>query len=207
MIFELACVRPAGCDRANFNAVDANAFVFILNDDETPNLYLLAQDSSLMQGKWVSGAQWVPWYVHDNGSGLRNERVSIDGQQRYLIDHQALAQCNATSSQTNGEFSRNFQPCPAGPYWHEWTLDTASLADGSHDLSVCGQDYGQYQGLNGTGGWTCDGRTIHVDNHAPGAPAGLQIVSSNPAATKIISGHSSRCRPIKGRRSARSTTT
>lgn len=181
MIFELACVRPAGCDRSNFNAVDANAFVFILNDDEAPDIYLLAQDSSLMQGKWVSGAQWVPWYAHDNGSGLRNERVSIDGQQRYLIDHQAQAECNATASQTNGEFSRNYQPCPAGPFWHEMTLDTASLSDGSHDLSVCGQDYGQYQGLNGTGGWTCDGRTIHVDNHAPGVPAGLQIVSPNPA--------------------------
>jgi len=179
--FELRCVRPAGCDRTNFNAVDANGFVFILNDDQAPNLLVLAQDSPVMEGKWVSGSQWLPWYVQDNGSGLRNERVLIDGQQRYLIDHQAQAECNATSSQTNGEFSRNFQPCPTGPFWHSYSPDTATLSDGGHELSICVQDYGQYQGLNGTGGWTCDNRPIHVDNHAPGAPAGLQVVTPNPA--------------------------
>jgi hypothetical protein len=178
--YELVCNLPGGCDRANFNAVDANAFVFILNDDEKPDLYFLGQNTDLLQGKWVSGPQWTPWYIHDNGSGIRNERIRIDGAERYTIDHQALGQCNATSSQANGEFSRNFQPCPQGPYWHEWTLDTASLADGAHTLQVCGQDYGQYRGLNNTGGETCDGRTIHVDNHAPGAPAGLQVTSADP---------------------------
>ena len=178
--YELVCNLPGGCDRANFNAVDANAFVFVLNDDQAPDLYFLAQSSDLMQGKWVSGAQWTPWYIHDNGSGIRNERIRIDGAERYLIDHQALGECNATSSQVNGEFSRNFQPCPQGPYWHDWTLDTASTSDGAHTLQVCAQDYGQYRGLNGTGGETCDGRTIHVDNHPPGVPVGLQVTSANP---------------------------
>jgi hypothetical protein len=178
--FELVCNLPGGCDRANNNAVDANAFVFVLNDDEAPDIYFLSQNSDLMQGKWVSGPQWTPWYIHDNGSGIRNERIRVDGAERYTVDHQALGQCNATASQTNGEFSRNYQPCPQGPYWHEGTLDTASLGDGAHSLQVCGQDYGQYRGLNNTGGEKCDGRTIHVDNHAPGAPAGLQVTSANP---------------------------
>lgn len=178
--YELVCNLPGGCDRANYNAVDANAFAFILNDDEAPDLYFLAQDSDLMQDKWVSGPQWAPWYIHDNGSGIRNERIRVDGAERYLIDHQALGQCNATSSQANGEFSRNYQPCPSGPFWHEFTLDTASLSDGAHALQVCAQDYGQYRGLNNTGSEKCDGRTIHVDNHAPGAPAGLQVTSADP---------------------------
>ena len=178
--YELLCNLPGGCDRTNYNAVDANAFVFILNDDQAPNLQVLAQDSDVMQGKWVSGSQWIPWYVQDNGSGLRNERVLIDGQQRYLIDHQAQSECNATSSQVNGEFSRNFQPCPTDPFWHSYSPDTASLSDGAHELSVCVQDYGQYRGLNGTGGWTRDNRTIHTDNNPPGAPAGLQVTSANP---------------------------
>ncbi len=178
--FELVCNLPGGCDRANYNAADGNAFVAILNDDDPPDLYFLAQNSDLMQGKWVSGPQWTPWYIHDNGSGIRNERIRIDGAARYAIDQQALGQCNATASQTNGEFSRNYQPCPHGPFWHEWTLDTASLSDGSHTLQVCGQDYGQYRGLNNTGGEKCDGRTIHVDNHAPGTPAALQVTSADP---------------------------
>lgn len=179
--FELSCVRPAGCDRSNFNAGDANGFVFVLNDDQPSEIYFTSTTSPLLQGAWVRGEQLMSWYVHDSGSGLRNERVWIDGVQRHLIDYQAQAQCNATSSQTNGEFSRNYQPCPAGPYDHEWVLDTATLPDGAHSLSVCSQDYGQYIGLNGTGGQTCDSRTIHVDNQAPGAPAGLQIVSPNAA--------------------------
>jgi hypothetical protein len=179
--FELICVRSGGCDRSNYNAVDANGFVFILNDDSPSEIYFTATSSPLMQGSWVRGPQWMSWYVHDAGSGLRDERVSIDGAQQFAIDHQALAQCNATSTQTNGEFSRTFQPCPPGPYDHEWTLDTASISDGSHNLTVCSQDYGQYMGLNGTGGQTCDGRTIKVDNHPPGAPAGLEVTSANAA--------------------------
>ncbi len=179
--FELICNLPGGCDRANYNATDANAFAFILSDDSDSELYLTSTSSPLLQGAWVRGQQWMSWYVHDSGSGLRNERVWLDGAQRQLIDYQAMGQCDATGSQTNGEFARSYRPCPPGPYDHSWVLDTASLEDGSHSLSVCSQDYGQYQGLNGTGGQTCDSRTIRVDNHAPGAPAGLQISSANPA--------------------------
>ncbi len=180
-IYELACVRPSGCDRANYNATDANAFVFILNDDSPSEVYFTSASSPLLQSAWTSGAHWMSWYVHDSGSGVRNERVWVDGEQRYLIDYQAMSQCDPTSSQTNGEFARSYRPCPSGPFDHSWTLDTTSLSDGTHSLSICSQDYGQHQGLNGTGGQTCDSRTIRTDNHAPGAPAGLHVISSNPA--------------------------
>lgn len=181
-IFELSCVRPAGCDRANFNAVDANAFIFILNDDSLSHVSIDNVFDQIMKGEWVRGIHGVFWKSSDQGSGMRFERVRVDGVDRYVIDNQARGLCNATSSQTNGEFSRNYQPCPTGGPWaNQWNLDTAGISDGGHSLAVCTQDYGQYMGLNGTGGETCDFRTIRVDNHAPGAPAGLQIVSSNPA--------------------------
>jgi hypothetical protein len=180
--FELLCVRPAGCDRANYNAVDANGFVFILNDDQNSQVGFTSYNPQLLGGQWVRGTQGAIWNVSDNGSGLRFVRLRIDGGVRHYIDYQALGQCNATSSQTNGEFSRSYQPCPTGGPWQQgYDIDTAAFADGGHSLSICTQDYGQYMGLNGTGGETCDSRTIRVDNHAPGAPAGLQIVSSNPA--------------------------
>lgn len=180
--FELLCVRPAGCDRANYNATDANGFVFVLSDDSPSEVSFADTGSALMQGQWVRGTQPVSWSAGDKGSGMRDERVRVEGAQRDLIDYQAAGQCNATSSQTNGEFARVYQPCPTGgPWGRSYDLDTASLADGSHSLSVCTQDYGQYMGLNGTGGESCVSRTIRVDNTAPGAPAGLHVLSANPA--------------------------
>src|SRR5665811_1806888 len=59
-------------------------------------------------------------------------------------------------------------------------LDTATLADGRHTVQLCTQDYGQYQGLHGTGGETCTHRDVHTDNTPPGKPAGLQVTSANP---------------------------
>jgi hypothetical protein len=180
--FELVCVRPAGCDRSNYNATDANGFVFILSDDSPSQVSLRNTDSPLMQGQWVRGTREVYWNSADQGSGMRFERVMLDGETRHTVDLQALGQCNATRSQVNGEFARSFQPCQTGgPWGRGYAFDSATLPDGAHSLAVCGQDYGQYAGLNGTGGETCDSRTIRVDNHPPGAPAGLQITSANPA--------------------------
>jgi hypothetical protein len=178
--FELLCVRPAGCDRANYNATDANGFVLILNDDEDSKVSLTGP-AQLISGAWVRGTQAVAWNASDNGSGLRFERLGVDGTERYTVDHQALGECNIGASPANGEFARTYQPCQTGgPYGRGWALDTASLADGAHALQVCTWDYGQYRGLNGTGGATCDSRTIHTDNIAPGAPVGLEVTSVNP---------------------------
>jgi hypothetical protein len=179
--FELLCVRPAGCDRTNYNATDANGFVFILSDDSPAQVSLATPTSPLLSGEWVHGTQGVSWVSSDAGSGLRLERLRVDGAERDLIDYQAIGQCNVTSSQTNGEFARAYAPCPTGFAGRSYALDTASLADGSHSLSVCTQDYAQYRGLNGTGSESCVARTIRVDNTAPGAPAGLHVLSANPA--------------------------
>ncbi len=179
--YELVCNIPGGCDRSNYNAVDANGFVFILSDDSPSEVTFTHTDSPLIQGQWVRGPQQVFYDSGDKGSGLRFERVRIDGADRNVIDFQALGLCNATSSQTNGEFARSYQPCwVGGPFHREWDFDSAGLSDGAHNLSVCAQDYGQYMGLNGTGGETCEARTIHVDNNPPGPPAGLHVTSANP---------------------------
>lgn len=177
--FELTCVRPAGCDRSNFNATDVNTIVFTLADDQSAQV-ALTNGSTLMNGSWSRGAQSVSYNVADNGSGLRFERVRVDGTERYSYDYRGA--CNLGASQANGEFARVFQPCPTGgPYAHGFTLDTTTLSDGSHTIQACDQDYGQAIGLNGTASESCDQRTVYTDNAAPGAPLGLHIVSSNPA--------------------------
>ncbi len=176
-VYELQCVRPAGCDRTNFNAVDANSFVFILSDDQNSQVGFTG--GQVLSGQWVRGGQGITWNSSDNGSGLRMERLRIDGGQR--VENNYAGQCNLGSSQVNGEFARVFQPCPTGgPYGHSYGLDTSSLSDGTHTVQVCAQDYGQYVGLYSSGSESCDQRTIHTDNTAPGAPAGLEVTSANP---------------------------
>jgi hypothetical protein len=177
-VYELQCVRPAGCDRTNFNATDANGFVFILNDDQDSQVGFTDYNASFMGGGWSRGVQGMVWQVSDQGSGLKDVRVRIDGNERHLVD----TPCSISSSPVNGLWARSYHPCPTGGPWPQgFDLDTGGLTDGAHSLSVCSQDFAQYQGLNGTGGETCDARTIHTDNTAPGAPVGLQVRSSNPA--------------------------
>lgn len=179
-VFEMECVRPEGCDRSGYNATDANGFVFILSDDSNSQVGFTNTGSALMQGQWVRGGQEVTWNTSDLGSGIRFERLRIDGALRDVIDY--AGQCDTSTSGVNGEWARSFQPCPTGgPWGRSYGLDTASLSDGAHNLSVCTQDFGQYQGLDGTGGETCDQRTIRTDNTAPGAPANLEVTSANPA--------------------------
>jgi hypothetical protein len=178
-VYELRCVRSAGCDRTNFNATDANTFIFVLSDDQNSQVGFVG--SPLVNGQWSRGTHNVAWNSSDNGSGLRFERLRIDNGDRFTIDYQALGLCDADGG-WGEEFARRFQPCPVGgPFARNIAFDTATLLDGSHGLQICTQDYGQYQGIAGTGGQTCDSRTINVDNTPPGAPAGLEVTSANPA--------------------------
>ncbi|MGD9735126.1 MAG: Ig-like domain repeat protein [Solirubrobacterales bacterium] len=178
-VFELTCYREAGCDRSNFNAVDANTMVLTLNDVDPSHISLTNTGSGMLAGTWVRGTQPVNWNVSDQGSGMRFERLRVDGGERYAIDWRGNCDLGAWGS--SGEFARQFQPCPVGgPWGRSYGLDTATLTDGAHTVQVCSQDYGQAVGISGSGGESCDQRTIHVDNHAPAAPGGLAIVSSNP---------------------------
>jgi hypothetical protein len=176
-IFELTCVRPAGCDRSGYNVVDANTFNIVANDASPSSATFYG--SPVLSGQWVRGEQNVPWAVADGGAGMRWERIRIDGALRHDIDYGG--ECNLGWTGTSGEFARGFRPCPVGTFYRSWSLDTASVPDGTHTIQLCAQDYGQSVGLSGTGSESCDARTIRVDNHVPAAPAGLVIKTSNPA--------------------------
>jgi hypothetical protein len=178
-VFELTCLRPAGCDRSNFNAVDANTFVLTLDDTFPVDLHL-TNTSPLMGGQWVKGNQTATYMWSDQGSGIRMEWINIDAGRAFTIDH--WNECNTGSSGADGEFARVFQPCAtASNIGRAYGFNTASLPDGAHTLQACAQDYGQWQGLYGTGGASCEQTTIRTDNAAPGAPAGLEATSANAA--------------------------
>lgn len=179
-IFEMTCMRAAGCDRTGYNAVDANSMVLVLNDVAPSQINLTNTDIGILSGQWTRGTPHVTWNVSDQGSGMRFDRLRIDGAVRETIDWRAP--CNLDAHGAVGEFARDFQPCPTGGPWPRiHPLDTATLTDGAHTVQVCSQDYAQAAGLSGSGGESCDQRVIHTDNSAPAAPGGLAISTPNPA--------------------------
>ena len=176
-VYELKCVRPAGCDRAGFNAVDANTFNFVLSDEFPSQVSLTSTGDPFMDGAWVKGTHGIAYTWTERGSGMRFERVYIDN----ALFNATEQNCNLGWSPVSGEFARVFQPCPAAEnLTRHYPLDTWNLPDGAHWLVACTQDYAQAQGLGGSGGQSCDGRVVRTDNAVPGAPSNLTVTSANP---------------------------
>lgn len=180
-VFELTCVRAARCDVSGNNAADLNALLFILSDDSDPQVSFTKTEVPFMAGRWVKGAQYVTFAVSDAGSGMREERLYIDGSELWSMDHGA--ECSTSTTPSNGEWARSYSPCPTGGPWdRSIAVNTAAFKDGSnHTVQVCAQDFAQFQGLNGTGGQSCTSRTVATDNTPPTAPLGLSVVTPNPA--------------------------
>jgi hypothetical protein len=180
-VYELACVRSAGCDRANFNATDANTFILTLSDESNSHVAFNGA-TPFMNGWWVSGHQASTYAWSEFGSGIAFEALAVDNVDKFAVDYIAAGQCNRDFWGGVGEFARDFQVCPTIPNVdRSITLNTAEFTDGAHQMRVCTQDYGQRIGVAGTGGYSCDSRVIYTDNTPPGAPAGLEVMSANPA--------------------------
>lgn len=178
-VVELTCMRPAGCDRSGWNDYDANTMTLMLEDVSPASAHFTENGDPLLSGVWVRGAHSASYQLFDQGSGLRMGRLAVDGSERQSDDF--AGRCDRDSSQASGEFARNFKPCPEGSQDFSYALDTASLSDGTHSVSVCAQDYAQWWGDRaGQSDHSCDQRTIHTDNTPPPAPASLSVTSPNP---------------------------
>jgi hypothetical protein len=174
--FEMVCLHVGDCDRSGFNATDLNGMVFILSDEYPSAVNLIATDQPFLGGQWVRGSQTIAYNWTELGSGMKLEQVKVDGAVRDEINHN----CATSSSQANGEYALTYQPCDtAADIKRYFPFETASLADGAHTVEVCTQDYAQWDSV-GTGGRSCDSRTVHTDNTPPGAASGLFVSSSNP---------------------------
>ena len=180
-VAELTCMRPAGCDTSGWNAVDFNTMVLTLSDNWTPQTWLTNSDPALMSGAWVRGTRTASFVWSELGSGIAMERIRIDNADHWVVNHFATGECNVGYSQVNQDFARVFQPCAVAEGINRaYTFNSANLSDGAHTLQACTQDYAQYVGLYGTGGASCDQRTILTDNTAPGVPAQLEVTSADP---------------------------
>jgi opacity protein-like surface antigen len=98
--FQMLCARAAGCDRSNYNAVDLNGIVFTLRDWQDSQVGFTNTGSDLLSGRWVKGPQNVTWQVSEQGSGIRMERLRVDGAERWSLDHGP--ECDTSYDQTNG---------------------------------------------------------------------------------------------------------
>ena len=181
LLFAMTCYRPGGCSREGWNAADANSIAITLNDKEAPHVNFEGE-SHVFAGDWVKGNNAIAWRESDQGSGLRFSRLKVDGSTLSdgTIDYQANGGCRTGYSDANGEFARDFTPCTQGPYLRYYPLRTEWFSDGQHQLATCVQDFAQYQHLGGSASESCDTRTIHTDNTAPGKPAELKVTSANP---------------------------
>jgi hypothetical protein len=175
-VFGLWCVRPAGCDRTNFNAVDANSISLVLDDRSAPQVAF--EDGATVRGDWVRGYQVLAWRDYDQGSGLRLSQLGMDGAVfgDGTIDYEAGGGCRIGHRDGGREFGKSLQPCILGPFLRYYGLETKTIRDGEHSLAICLQDYSQH--INHTE--TCDRRTIHTDNTPPERPVNLQVTSANP---------------------------
>ena len=181
LVFAMTCYRPNGCSREGWNAADANSIAITLNDKSDAHVNWEG-DSHVLAGDWVKGNNAIAWRESDVGSGLRFSRLKVDGATLSdgTIDYQANGGCRTGHSDANGEFARDFTPCTQGPYLRYYPLRTEWFSDGQHQISTCVQDFAQYQHLGGSATESCDTRTIHTDNTAPGKPAELKVTSANP---------------------------
>jgi hypothetical protein len=181
LVFAMTCYRPGGCSREGWNAADANSIAITLNDKEAPHVNFEGE-SHVFAGDWVKGNNAIAWRESDVGSGLRFSRLKVDSATLSdgTIDYQANGGCRTGHSDANGEFARDFTPCTQGPYLRYYPLRTEWFSDGQHQLSTCVQDFAQYQHIAGQASESCDTRTIHTDNTAPGKPAELKVTSTNP---------------------------
>lgn len=179
--FRLECVRSGGCDPAGLNDVDANGFVFALSDDFDSRIAVTNGGTPFMSGQWVRGTQPVNWTVTEYGSGLRLMRVAVDGANDVVYDYGSA--CETQTTVSNGLSGRSFAPCVAnnGSFAILRDVQTGLYPDGERVLSICSQDFGQWQGFYGSGGETCDRRTVRIDNTAPVAPSNLVATGRNRA--------------------------
>ena len=152
LVFAMTCYRPAGCSREGWNAADANAIAITLNDKQDARVNWEGT-SRLLAGDWVRGYNPIAWRESDQGSGLRFSRLGVDGAVLGdgTIDYQANDGCRTGHSDANGEFGRDFQPCTGGPYLRYYGLETKNFFDGQHQISICVQDFAQYQHIGELG--------------------------------------------------------
>lgn len=139
--------------------IRARSFDFTLNDYVPPATD--AVGGTLTHAGWRRGTQTIDFVSSDFGSGIANVTAGFD-------NGTALSSPSACTT-VAGRYAQ-LAPCPGGRSG-SWTLDTAHLPDGRHDLTVTTWDAG--------GAHASRSQAVHVDNTAPAAPLALTVAGGS----------------------------
>ncbi len=119
--------NPAAIALFALLACTAIAVIFTASAHAELSQVAQTNGSPLMTGGWAKGNQTETFVWNERGSGIRFERIRIDGAERWKIDHQATGECDTDASASNGPYARVFQPCPnAVGINRAYTFSTAS---------------------------------------------------------------------------------
>ena len=164
--------NPGGCPGS---WIYAHYFATTEVDPVAPKLSNL--EGSLLSGSVVRGHQALSVKAHDEGGGISNVSVSVNGlpAAQPQVSNCDVAQANNPSVQ--GTVAAAITPCPTETKAN-WTLDTEAYPfhGGENAVQVCASDFATLSNPN----TTCSAaQTVKVDNScASSAVAGGEVLSA-----------------------------
>jgi hypothetical protein len=175
-----------GCDSNNSEGcpgswIYAHYFATTEVDPVAPTLAGL--EGSLLSGDTVRGHQTLSVKAHDEGGGISNVSVSVNGlpAAQPQVSNCDVAQVNNPSVQ--GTVAAAITPCPTETK-ADWTLDTQAYPfhDGENTVQVCASDFATLSNPN----TTCSpAQTVDVDNSCTESPvSGGETLSAQFSASK-----------------------
>ncbi len=164
LVARLECMVPNEGNRCVGNASGAHTFVkqvrIELDDIAAASVSI---GGSLLAGGELRGPQTLEVAAADEGSGLQDVAVTVNGQAAAGEDLSGA--CNPLP----GGLTSRLAPCPPS-FLHTYTLETAAppFHDGVNTVAVCVYDYAQ----TGSPNSACKSAEVLTDNLCPGSPVG-----------------------------------
>lgn len=158
----IVCAASSGCALSGHGNTtpDAEARLYYADvtvEDDTKPTLTNGRGNWWTSPGWIRGTQALGFDASDN-SGISAFAATIDGTLLFSDDHSGS--CDYTRP----------APCPASSGTNQ-SLSTTSFSDGPHTLTLYANDAtASLSNLSGVS------RTVYIDNNAPGAVNGLNVV-------------------------------
>lgn len=164
---------PGGCSAGPW--IYAHYFATTEVDPVAPTLS--DPQGSLLSGNVIRGHQTLAVDAQDEGGGISNVSVSVNG---LPADQPKVSNCdvvNVDNYSVKGTVAAQVTPCPTDVS-ADWTLDTQAYPfhDGANTVAVCASDFATLSNPNTT---CSDPQTVNVDNSCTNSPvAGGDVLSA-----------------------------
>ena len=127
-------------------------------------------EGSLISGNVVRGHQTLKVKAHDEGGGISNISVSVNGLPATQPQVSNCEVATANNPSVQGTVAAAITPCPTETA-ADWNLDTQAYPfhDGANTVQVCASDFATLSNPN----TTCSpAQTVNVDNSCTESPVG-----------------------------------